>query len=608
MNVSEYIFARLAELGVADVFLLPGGGCMHLVDALGREDRIRLVPLLHEQAVGIAAEAYAQVKNGLGVALVTTGPGGTNTVTAVAAAWLDSTPCLFLSGQVKTVDLAGDRGVRQFGFQEIDVATLVSSITKFAKTVKNAEEAVDAFEFAISCATSGRPGPVWLDVPLDVQASEVSVASISQVLDQVVLNEQGIEPLASAEIQKLIEHLINAQQPVMLVGNGVRLAKADAAAIAWARSKTIPVLTTWKSLDMISEDDELFAGRPGGVGSVYANRTLQEADLLICVGARLDLGQVGYRHDTFAKSADIFVVDIDHAELAKLEFENQTLINLDAGDFFAQLAPITASINLPNVQAWKNKILRWKSEFPMFQESEKHWEDGVSLYALIECVSDLMRPEDVFAPGSSGACSEISMQAFKVKAGQRVMNSEGLGSMGFGVPGAIGACIASGGRRTVCIDGDGGFAMNLQDLSSVYRMNLPLTFIVLDNNGYGSIQTTQDRYFEGRRVASDKTTGIELPNYDNIEAVFGIPTERVSSLWEFKREFMKNLELPGPSVTIVNVSPRQQTRFRVKTVFDSCGKPQTSQLDDLWYPQEFGPQTGEKDTRGNARRDRGHES
>lgn len=605
MNVSEYIFARLAQEGVKDVFLLPGGGCMHLVDALGRENGIRQVPLLHEQSVGIAADAYAQVANSLGVALVTTGPGGTNTVTAVAGAWLDSTPCMFISGQVKLADLAGSRGVRQFGFQEIDITSIVSPITKYAKTVHSAGEAVEAFETALELALSDRPGPVWLDIPLDVQSSQITNVEETEIRPKLSRGAKTNGNLSDSILASLIDALGTCTKPAILLGNGVRLAKAEEDAINWARAVGIPVLTTWKSLDLIPDDDPLYAGRPGGVGSFFANKTLQESDLLLCVGARLDLGQVGYRHDTFARSAAVYVVDVDETELNKLEISNQTLLQSDAREFFVRVSELSAGTAFPSWQDWRNQIQEWKTAFPLFLEEERYWTDGVSLYSMVEALSELMSEDDVLAPGSSGACSEISMQAFKVKAGQRVMNSEGLGSMGFGVPSAIGACIASNQRRTVCIDGDGGFAMNLQDLSSVSRMQLPITFIVLDNDGYGSIQTTQDRYFEGRRVASDRESGIELPHYDNLEAVFGIPTERAKTLAEFKKLLEKMLGKPGPNILIVDVSPRHETRFRVQTKFDASGKPQTSELDDLWYPKGFPLENNLKLKEGDGNRGHG---
>jgi len=588
MNFSEYVFHRLADLGVKHVFVLPGGGCMHLVDALGREARIAEISLLHEQSVGVAADAYAQITNNLGVALVTTGPGSTNAVTAVAAAWLDSTPCMFISGQVKTVDLVGERGLRQFGFQEIDITSIVSPITKYTQTPTTVEEAVAAFENAIVISKSGRPGPVWLDVPLDIQATKVPVnylqhdAIWSAPLE--VSNQMKKKNIASADL--LAVKLSKAKRPLFLIGNGVRIAQVADETVSLARKFGIPVMTTWKSLDLISDEDPLYAGRPGGVGSMFANRAIQQSDVVICIGARLDLGQVGYRHDTFAKSAETFVVDIDPAELAKLQISNLVTIESDAGAFVRLLGEKLNAVETPDWKSWMKQIDQWKYEFPLYDSSEDEWDDGLSLYSLVEAVSLLMRPSDVLAPGSSGACSEISMQAFRVKTGQRVMNSEGLGSMGFGVPGAIGACLASGGRRTICLEGDGGFAMNIQDLASVARLSLPITFIVLDNGGYGSIQATQDRYFEGRRVASDRNSGISLPNYRELEPVFGISVDFVENLAEFQTAFGATLLQDQPSIILAKVSPMHQTRFRVQTKFDDSGKPMTSELDELWFPEK----------------------
>lgn len=579
-TVSEYIFDRVVEMGVRHVFVLPGGGAMHLVDALAREPRLTPVPLLHEQAVGIAAEAYGQFGPAPGVALVTTGPGSTNAVTATAAAWLDSTPCVFVSGQVKTADLATGRGIRQFGFQEIDIVAMVAPITKRAVRLLDIGRAADQIDEALAESVSGRPGPVWIDVPLDLQASP-----LPDRLPAVLQADAGVRRAPSEfQVKAVADALHGASRPLLLLGNGVRLAHAEDAAIDWADRVGIPVATTWKALDLIGWTDHLFAGRPGAIASHYANFAQQGADVILAVGARLDLGQTGYRHDTFGNAALKIVVDTDQGELDKLDFDPYLPILADAREFFVRLAAATPDLGATRWQPWLQRIADWRDRFPLYDAAEREWTDGLSLYVLVEELSAAMGPEFLFVPGSSGACSEVSMQAFQNKVGQRVLNSEGLGPMGFGIPAAIGACIASDYRPTVCVDGDGGFAMNVQDLVTVARMELPITFFVLDNGGYGSIRATSDNYFDGRKIGCDEESGLRIPDYREVGPAFGIETRSVGSVVELRKAINETLLVPGPSLVIVKVSENQRTRPRATSRRLEDGRMETAPLEHLAPP------------------------
>ncbi len=585
-TVAEFVFDRVVQFGVRHVFVLPGGGAMHLVDALARESRLEPIPLLHEQAVGIAAEAYGQYGDAPGVALVTTGPGSTNALTAVAAAWLDSTPCVFISGQVKTADLATGRGLRQFGFQEIDIVAMAAPITKAAIRLLDAGTAADEIDRVVSLATSGRPGPVWIDIPLDIQAAEVGRSH-----DGPVPIGADCRPIPDPDIvADVARALVEATRPLLLLGNGVRLSGAEDLALSWARRIGIPVATTWKGLDLIAWDDELFAGRPGAIASHYANFAQQGADVIVAIGARLDLGQTGYRHDTFGNRALKVVVDIDESELGKLEFDPYLPIRADASEFMVCLNAATRDLDRQRWAPWRARIREWRRRFPLDDPEELLWDDGLSVYVLIEILSNAMGPEFLFVPGSSGACSEVSMQTFQNKTGQRVLNSEGLGPMGFGIPAALGACIASGGRPTVCVDGDGGFAMNVQDLVSVTRLALPIKFFVLDNDGYGSIRTTSDNYFEGRKVGCDEESGLRIPNYREVGPVMGIETRTVGNVAELRAAVGEVLFTDGPSLVIVKVSERQRTRPRVTSRRLEGGRMETAPLEFLVPSAGVSPQ------------------
>jgi acetolactate synthase-1/2/3 large subunit len=582
MKLSDYVFNVIAAAGVKHVFMLPGGGCMHLCDSLGRNKQLSFVCNLHEQGSAIAADAYGQYTNNLGVALVTTGPGGTNTITGVAAAWLDSTPCLFISGQVKRADMKGTRGVRQMGFQEIDIVRLVESITKYAVTVTDPLTIRYHLEKALYLARHGRPGPVWLDIPLDIQAAEIDEAHL-RGFDTSELPAAPDSSLAQSAARQVVDWLKSAQRPVLLVGNGVRLDGALPEFHALIERLKLPVLTTWKASDFLGEDHPLFAGRPGAAGQRGANFTQQNADLLLVIGARLDFGQTGYIHRYFARGAKKVIVDVDPAELGKFDMKVDLPVACGAKAFLAALlAALEGVAGGLNFAGWLERCQNWKRRYPLMLPEFSRLPDGISNYALIDALSDCMSPDDLLIPGSSGACSETTMQAFRVKAGQRIFNSEGLGPMGFGIAAAIGGCLAGGRRRTVCLDGDGGFVMNIQELEVVRRLNLPIKFFVLDNNGYGSIRQTQKAYFKGKFVASDPSSGLTLPDYIKIAQAHGLETREIRSHEQIGPVVRDMLSHNRPVVCVARISPAQTTSPRLSSGQRADGSMYSKPMEDLW--------------------------
>jgi acetolactate synthase-1/2/3 large subunit len=581
MKLSDYVFKVVARTGVKHVFMLPGGGCMHLCDSLGNNQDLTFICNLHEQACAIAADAYGQYTNNLGVALVTTGPGGTNTLTGVAAAWLDSTPCLFISGQVKRADLKGDRGVRQMGFQEIDVVNMVKTITKYAVTVTDPKTIRYHLEKALWLARNGRPGPVWIDIPLDVQAAEITEAELES-FDPSTLetpNPAGLTAVA----QRVVELLKAAQRPIILAGNGIRLDHAIESFHALLDGLKIPVLTTWKAIDFIPDNHPLYVGRPGSIGQRGANFSQQNADLLLVIGARLDFGQTGYVHRNFARGAKKVIVDIDPAELGKLDMAVDLPVASRAGAFLealrAELSRAALKLDFSN---WLTRCQAWAKQYPVVLPEYRAIKDGVSNYVLLDVLSDCMGPDDVLVPGSSGACSETTMQAFRVKSGQRVFNSEGLGPMGFGIAAAIGGCLASGRRRTVCLDGDGGFVMNIQELEVVRRLNLPIKFFVLDNNGYGSIRQSQKAYFNAHFVASEPSSGLTLPDFNQVATAFGLETCVVRNHDGLAAAVREIFSHDRPVVCVVKITPEQTTAPRVASGQRADGSMYSKPLEDLW--------------------------
>ncbi|MBM4075971.1 MAG: thiamine pyrophosphate-binding protein, partial [Planctomycetes bacterium] len=490
MKLSQYVMDEVAQAGVGHIFLVPGGGAMHLVDSLGRHPNLEPIAMLHEQGACIAADAYAQYRNDLGVCLVTTGPGGTNAITAVAAAWLDSTPLLIISGQVKRDDFADKRGTRQFGFQEIDITTVVRPITKWAVRVDDPTTIREVMHRALHLARSDRPGPVWIDIPLDVQAAEIPQLVSPHELTGIPANhdrETALDSMAASCITALLQ----SKRPLILVGNGLRLSRGESTLHDLLEKVQIPVQLSWKALDLLPSNSRLNAGRPGIVSTRYANLALQTSDFVLVLGARLDMGQTAYRPENLAPEAKKFIVDIDKNELTKANFGSSELIEADAVDFLKRIvSQLSDQFTINQFEPWLALIDEWKVTFPLANDQMPS--PQLTTFEVVQVLSDLMEADDVFVPGSSGACSEVSMQAFQNKTGQRVFNSEGLGPMGFGIAAPIGAWFASGGRRTFSIDGDGGFMMNVQELEVARRFDCAICWIVLDNDGYGSIKATQD--------------------------------------------------------------------------------------------------------------------
>jgi acetolactate synthase I/II/III large subunit len=575
VKLSDYLWDRIAAEGVEHVFMLPGGGCMHLVDALGRSTRLKFICNLHEQGTSVAVDAYAQVR-GFAAGLVTTGPGGTNALTGLAAAWLDSTPCIFISGQVKRADLKRDAGVRQQGFQEIDIVTLVRSITKYAVTVEDPQQIRWHLDKAFHLAHSGRPGPVWIDIPLDVQAEEVDPAALQAWTPELVPPQE-----LGQSACRTISLLQAANRPAMLVGNGVRLAGALPELLQLIQKLGIPVLTTWKAADFLADDHPLAAGRPGASGQRAANFTQQNSDCLLVLGARLDLGQVAYMHGLFARGARKIVVDVDPAELAKLKMDLELAVPADVGEFIRALLALLPQPQ-PAHRVWLNQVQEWKRRYPVLRSEYWNERGHVNAYVLMEVLSGLLGEGDVLVPGSSGQASELTCQAFQLRAGLRMLNSQGLGPMGFGIPAALGACVASGGRRTVCIDGDGGFHMNIQELEVIRRLDLPIKFFVLDNQGYGSIRNSQRAYFQGRLVASDATSGLTLPHTLAVAEAYGIATARLESHEGIGEKLEKLLALPGPMVCEVRMDPDQPTLPRVTSYQKADGSMSSRPMEDMF--------------------------
>lgn len=553
MRLADYIMQFLEEMNVKDIFMLSGGGIMYLVDALGHSE-INYVCCHHEQAAGIAAQAYAMEKNELGVCMVTTGPGGTNALTAAGAAYVDSTPMLFITGQVKTTDFASLRNVRQFGAQENDIVSMAKPVTKYSVTVMNAEEIRYHMEKAIYLATHGRKGPVWIDIPLDIQNAQINPESLRQFISNE-LQETDILAEIAPNKEELIEvidttcDLIQkSKRPLFLVGHGVISSGAQKIFEEIQSILRIPVLSTWRALDIMDYDNIYFFGSPGLQANRYSNLIIQGADLLIVLGSRMDNMITAFNEEHFAYRAKKVVVDIDTNEISKLAMTDILAAVCDAGFFLENLKKRIVYREIPDYTKWLEFCQDMKKEYPLLKEKQEFPTTMVDLYQLSMKLSDYCTQDDVIVVSSTSRCNTAGHMAFKHKKGQKVISSMGFGSMGFALPSVVGSWFASKGQRVIMLEGDGSLQLNIQELQTIVHHKINAKMFIFHNAGYAAIATMQDRNFSGFHVGSDEESGVTMPDLGKISAAYGIPYYSISYNSEIENTIDSVLECDGPVI------------------------------------------------------------
>lgn len=530
---------------------------MHLNDAAGALDGLTVVSTMHEQSAAIAAEAYTKASGIPAVCLVTAGPGGTNAITGVTGAWLDSTPMVVLSGQVKRDDLTGATGVRQRGVQEVDIISIVQTITKYAVQVTDPTTIGYHLDRALHLATAGRPGPVWLDLPLDVQAAPIVPEGLVP-FDPLELGDPPTLP--SDELERAAESILamlhEARRPLVHLGAGVRLSGAEETVRSLLERLQVPVVCTWPAQGVMGDEHPLFVGRPGALAPRGANFALQNADFLLCLGARLDLASTGYDPKDFGRRAHKVIVDIDPAELVKLQGAAETLICADVAVLASALAERTVGAAPLALDDWRARCGAWRDRYPLVLPEHRAPSDRISTYHFADVLSRVITDQDVLAPGSSGLGLEIFLLALRMRTGQRATFNAALGAMGYGPPAALGACLGSDGRRTICVDGDGGLQLNIQELETIRRLDLPVKLFVLANDGYASIRASQTRWF-GRLVGADATSGLTLPPLDAVAEAYGIAHAELDGMRDLEGQVRAVLETAGPVVCAVPTPPHE---------------------------------------------------
>ncbi len=544
MKLSDYVMQFIKEQVADSVFLMSGGGIMHLVDSLGKSD-LRAICCHHEQAAVIAAEGYARIKNVPGVALVTTGPGGTNAVTGIAGAWLDSIPILVIAGQVKRADIAprGANGVplvRQVGFQELNVIDIVKPITKYAATVEDSRDIRYHLERAIYLAMTGRPGPVFVEIPLDVQAEEIEPDRLRsfRVKDPEVIPELAID-----EIAQVVHLLKHAKRPLLMAGNGIRLAGGVAALqrfIDWSGINVVTPMFT--ADDLVTHDYPYYLGRQGMPGNKTANYAIDNCDVLLIIGERMQLTQTSYDHESFARRAITIMVDIDQGELRKKTFDATVPIHCDAKEFLEALCR-----QMPVLRRW---------DVPVEPIDPKRYlprSGYVNVYAFLEKLNGYSGAIDVAT--ANGMASVTSHQALRMRDGQRFITNAGLGHMGSGLPLAIGACVANGSMPVICMEGDGSIMLNIQELQTIVHHRLPIKIFIFNNGGYYSIRSTHQRYF-GSVFAADESSGVSFPKFSNLIPAWELPYVRICKDAELGK-LDRIMQCCGPIVCELMIDPDQ---------------------------------------------------
>jgi acetolactate synthase-1/2/3 large subunit len=553
MRLADYIASFLVDNGIHDAFSVVGGGAMFLNDALGHKEGLHVTYNHHEQACAIAAEGYARLTQNIAAVCVTTGPGGTNALTGVLGGWLDSIPMLVISGQVKfsTTVASTDVPVRQLGDQEWHIVDTVRDMTKYAVMVTNPEEIAYHLEKALWLATNGRPGPSWIDVPINVQSADIDPESLTHFnpsAEESLLPSHEIpEPVSDDDVDRLFSLIHRAKAPVILAGAGIRTGHAYEGFKAFVEKVQVPVCTAWNAHDLMDDDDPLYVGRPGTVGTRGGNFAIQNADLLISLACRMNIRQISYNYENFAKEAFKVAVDIDSAELQKPTLSIDFPIHADIAEFFDKANASPESFDRGEHSDWLSWCRELNSRYPADLPSYADIKSPVNPYYFLDVLSQEL-PDDAVTVTSNGAACVCSFQVMRVRDGQRLFTNSAVASMGYGLPAALGATVARAGKPVLCIEGDGSLMMNIQELETVSYNHLNLKIVILNNDGYHSIRQTQTNTFNANFAGVDPDSGVGFPCWQKVADAFEIPFFRIDSTDDLAEMIAGFLATDGPAI------------------------------------------------------------
>jgi len=556
IKVSDYIAKRLAEHGISDIFMISGGGAMHLNDSLGNHSKLKYWTNHHEQACAIAAEGYYRASGRMAVVNVTSGPGGLNCLTGVMGQWTDSIPVLYLSGQVKyetTTYSCKNLGLRQLGDQEVDIISVVKSLTKYAVVLNDPYDVRKVIDEAIHIANTGRKGPVWIDIPLNIQAAMIDELKLNNFESNTEADnpKKNIDVL-NQKIDKVVRLILSSKRPVIIAGHGIRLSGGIEDFKQLVEKIGVPVVTTFNGMDLISTDHTYYAGRIGTLGNRSGNYALQNADLVLCLGSRNNIRQASYNWQNFAHKAVKIIVDIDKAELNKPTVRPDLPILADLRHFCKNLSDRLTSESIPDFSNWvkwtKERLQKYPSVLPEYKKS-----DSIHPYYFVNRLTEFLDSENILVAANGTACV-VAFQAAIVKEGNRMFWNSGCAAMGYDLPASIGASISMKGKDVICLAGDGSIQMNIQELQTVKQFNLPIKIFYLNNDGYISIQQTQDNFFEGRKVACGRTSGVSFPDFLKLAKAYDLPSETLCTTEDIDNKLEKILKHSGPMLCEVILS------------------------------------------------------
>ncbi|MBR4014326.1 MAG: thiamine pyrophosphate-binding protein [Clostridia bacterium] len=559
IRLADYVADFLVENGITDCFTVTGGGAMHLNDALGHKNGLRSIYNHHEQACAIAAEAYARINNKIAAVCVTTGPGGTNAITGVIGGWLDSVPMLIISGQVRydTSKRGMGLGIRAGGDQEFDITEAVACMTKYCEMIEDPKRIRYALEKALYLATTGRPGPCWIDIPVNFQGCLIETDELISFDPAAEENDQAPK-VDVATVDAVIEKIKNAERPVLYAGNGVRLAGGFEVFERVVRKLNIPVVTGWDNIDMMADDDALYVGRGGIMGDRAGNFAVQNSDLVLAVGNRLSIRQVGYNWQTWAREAFVIMVDVDAEELKKPTLHVEMPIHADAKDFLTVLEQRLGDGVLFAENGWQEDCRGWKKNYPVVLPKHYEWKGLANPYAFVKKLSDRL-PEGYTTVVGNGTACVVGSHGYTIKKGQRFIINSAVASMGYDLPAAVGVCVSLDKQEIVCLTGDGSIQMNLQELQTILTNKLPIKICVINNDGYHSIRQTQTNLFGNHTKVGigPESNDLSFPSLEKLAWAYGYPYASCKSNDEIDAALDKAFSTEGAFIVEAFVDPTQ---------------------------------------------------
>ena len=579
MKLSDFVVSFVEKLGTKFVFSVTGGGAMHLNDSFSKSKKINYILTHHEQSAAMMSEAYSRKTGKIGVCQVTTGPGGTNAITGLVGAWIDSIPQLIISGQVATKDMINTKKIRQMGVQEINIVDIVKPVTKYAVTIRDPNQIKFELEKCLNYLSSGRPGPVWIDIPLDIQTAKINLKTLKSYKK---INKK--KKTKKIDLNRIYNAIKSSKRPVFVIGNGIHLSKSKKEFINISNYFNIPVLSSWSASDILETSHKKYIGRFGVFGDRASNFTVQNSDLIIVLGCRLSQPQTGYNLKLFSPKSKMIYVDVDNFEIQKFKNKIKIPVNIDLKKFlisFKKFISKKKKFSHKEHIKWLNIAINWKEKYPVVLKKYSHNSKKVNSFFFVEYISKLLKKNACIVTdmGTSFTCT---MQTLKVKKGQRIFTSPGLAAMGYGLPGAIGASFSDKqNNQLICIAGDGGFMFNIQELQTIKHYKLPIKIFVICNNGYLTMKLMQKKNFR-KYVGSSPESGISCPDFTKVASAFGIKSMSIKKTDDLIK-IKKFINSKDPFLCEIHMDPMQPLIPRLQTKMTKDGKFLPTPIDNL-YP------------------------